>query len=181
MAALLGREVLNKEYETVRIRIAFHPQNERFEVANPAIRKDAAWIPDVADVFAPEASLTELTDSYSEKNPDADRRGISFILERLRKIINNHVGVIELADDLDIETVTEIFIRVNSAGTELSQADFAMSKIAVNETFGGNMLRKAIDYFCHLAVSPEFFSLIEKNDRAFAASEFCRKCDGSRM
>ena len=175
MAALLGREVLNKEYETVRIRIAFHPQNERFEVANPAIRKDAAWIPDVADVFAPEASLTELTDSYSEKNPDADRRGISFILERLRKIINNHVGVIELADDLDIETVTEIFIRVNSAGTELSQADFAMSKIAVNETFGGNMLRKAIDYFCHLAVSPEFFSLIEKNDRAFAASEFLPK------
>ena len=55
-------------------------------------------------------------------------------IENLRKIINNHVGVIELADDLDIETVTEIFIRVNSAGTELSQADFAMSKIAVNET-----------------------------------------------
>ena len=67
------------------------------------------------------------------------------MLEKLRKIINNHVGVIELADDLDIETVTEIFIRVNSAGTELSQADFAMSKIAVNETYGGNLLRKAID------------------------------------
>jgi hypothetical protein len=39
MAALLGREVLTKDYETVRIRIAFHPQDERFEVANPAIRK----------------------------------------------------------------------------------------------------------------------------------------------
>ena len=37
-------------------------------------------------------------------------------VEKLRKIINNHVGIIELADDLDIETVTEIFIRVNSAG-----------------------------------------------------------------
>jgi len=32
----------------------------------------------------------------------------------------------------------------------LSQADFAMSKIAANETYGGNVLRKAIDYFCHL-------------------------------
>jgi hypothetical protein len=93
-------------------------------------------------------------------------------LEKLRKIINNHVGIIELADDLDIETVTEIFIRVNSAGAELSQADFAMSKIAVNETYGGNMLRKAIDYFCHLAVAPEFLSRIEKGDKAFAASEF---------
>ena len=74
------------------------------------------------------------------------------------------VGVIELAEDLDIETVTEIFIRVNSAGTPLSQADFVMSKIAVNESYGGNQLRKAIDYFCHLAVAPEFFSKIEKGD-----------------
>ncbi len=172
MAALLGREVLTKDYETVRIRIAFHPQEERFEVANPAIRKDVAWIEDVAKVFAPEASLTELTDSYTEKNPEADRKRISRVLEKLRKIINNHVGVIELADDLDIETVTEIFIRVNSAGTELSQADFAMSKIAVNETYGGNLLRKAIDYFCHLAVAPEFLPRIKKNDKAFAASEF---------
>lgn len=172
MAALLGREVLTKDYETVRIRIAFHPQEERFEVANPAIKKDVAWIEDVADVFAPEASLTELTDTYAEKNPASDRKRISRVLERLRKIINNHVGVIELADDLDIETVTEIFIRVNSAGTELSQADFAMSKIAVNETYGGNLLRKAIDYFCHLSVAPEFLARIEKADKAFAASDF---------
>jgi hypothetical protein len=172
MAALLGREVLTKDYETVRIRIAFHPQEERFEVANPAIRKDVAWIEDVVEVFAPEASLTELTDTYAEKNPASDRRRVSLVLERLRKIINNHVGVIELAEELDIETVTEIFIRVNSAGTELSQADFAMSKIAVNETYGGNLLRKAIDYFCHLAVAPEFLSRIEKGDKAFAASEF---------
>lgn len=172
MAALLGREVLTKDYETVRIRIAFHPQDERFEVTNPAIRKDVAWIEDVAEVFAPDASLTELTDSYAEKNPEADRKRVSRVLERLRKVINNHVGVIELAEDLDIETVTEIFIRVNSAGTELSQADFAMSKIAVNETYGGNLLRKAIDYFCHLAVSPEFLAKIEKGDKAFAESEF---------
>lgn len=172
MAALLGREVLTKDYETVRIRIAFHPQEERFEVANPAIKKDVAWIEDVAEVFKPDASLTELTDTYAEKNPAADRKRVSRVLEKLRKIINNHVGVIELADDLDIETVTEIFIRVNSAGTELSQADFAMSKIAVNEIYGGNLLRKAIDYFCHLAVAPEFLTRIEKGDKAFAASEF---------
>ena len=175
MASLLGREVLTKDYETVRIRIAFNPQEERFEVANPVIQKDATWIADVADVFAPEASLTELTDTYTGKNPGANRNRISLVLEKLRKIINNYIGIIELAEDLDIDTVTEIFIRVNSAGAELSQADFAMSKIAVNETYGGNLLRKAIDYFCHLSVAPEFFSRIEKNDKAFAASEFLNK------
>src|SRR5688500_10824816 len=60
MAALLGREVLTDEYETVRIRIAFHPIDEKFEVANPAIRKDPSWLPDVAEVFAADASLIEL-------------------------------------------------------------------------------------------------------------------------
>ncbi len=93
-------------------------------------------------------------------------------LERLRKIVNNHVGVIELAEDLDIETVAEIFIRVNSAGSQLSQADFAMSKISVNETYGGNTLRKAIDYFCHLAIAPDFYSAIQKNDPAFAKTDY---------
>jgi len=50
-----------------------------------------------------------------------------------------------------------------------------MSKIAVNETYGGNLLRKAIDYFCHLAVAPGFLSKIEKGDKAFVASEFFPK------
>lgn len=172
MAGLLGREVLTKDYETVRIRIAFHPQMEKFEVANPAIRKDVAWIEDVAAVFAPDADLIELTEAYAANNPAADRRLVGKVLQKLGKIINNHVGLIELAEDLDIETVTEIFIRVNSAGAELSQADFAMSKIAANETYGGNMLRKAIDYFCHLTVAPDFLGRIEKGDKAFAASEF---------
>lgn len=172
MAALLGREVLTEDYETVRIRIAFHPVEERFEVANPAIRKDAAWIEDVATVFAPDAKLLQLTRAYAQANDGVDEDAIFTTLEKLRRIINNHVGIIELAEDLDIETVTEIFIRVNSAGSQLSQADFAMSKIAANDTFGGNLLRKAIDYFCHCAKSPEHVDRIAKGDKAFADSEF---------
>lgn len=175
MAALLAREVLTKDYETVRIRIAFHPLEEKFEVSNPAIRKNSAWIPDVSEVFSPDAKLLQITRAYAAANPGVDEDTLFGTLEKLRKIINNHVGVIELAEDLDIETVTEIFIRVNSAGAPLSQADFAMSKIAANESYGGNQLRKAIDYFCHLAIAPEFYSRIEKGDPAFAGSEFFPK------
>jgi len=175
MAGLLGREVLTKDYETVRIRIAFHPLEEKFEVSNPAIAKDGAWIPDVSAVFSADADLIELTEAYVAKNSGADRKHVGKVLQKLGKIVNNHIGIIELAEDLDIETVTEIFIRVNSAGMALSQADFAMSKIAANESYGGNMLRKAIDYFCHLAVAPEFFSKIKNGDKSFAESEFFPK------
>ena len=175
MAALLGREVLTKDYETVRIRIAFNPVEERFEVRNPAIAKDAAWIKDVAELFAPDVRLLQLTKTYADANDGIDEEETFATLEKLRRIINNHVGIIELSDDLDIETVTEIFIRVNSAGAELSQADFAMSKIAANESYGGNVLRKAIDYFCHLAVAPEFFNKIREGDTSFASSEYFPK------
>jgi uncharacterized protein with ParB-like and HNH nuclease domain len=51
MTALLGREVLNKDYESVRIRTAFNPQEERFEVANPTIDKNSAWIMDISQLF----------------------------------------------------------------------------------------------------------------------------------
>lgn len=171
MAALLGQEVVTKNYEKTRIRIAFHPLEEKFEVSNPAIARNPSWITDLAAVFAPGASLFSLVNDYCARNPEANQDAIFQTLERLRRITNNHVGVIELDSDLSIETVTEIFIRVNSAGAELSQADFAMSKIASNETYGGNLLRKAIDYFCHLAVAPDFHGCIRENDTEFAATD----------
>ena len=175
MAALLGKEVLTQDYETTRIRIAFHPVEEKFEVSNPAILKDTAWIADVAELFSPNAKLLQITKAYAEANEGVDADDLFSTIEKLKKIINNHVGFIELAEDLDIETVTEIFIRVNSAGKSLSQADFAMSKIAANENYRGNELRKAIDYFCHSVVSPEFVGRINKIDPKFAQSEFFQK------
>ena len=175
MAALLGREVLTKDYRTVRIRIAFHPKEEKFEVCNPAIEKDRAWMPDVAAVFDPSAKLLQMTRAFVAANPGSDEDEVFAALETLSKITNNHVGVIELAEDLDIEKVAEIFDRVNSTGTPLSQADFAMSKIAVNDKHGGPHLRKAIDYFCHLAVKPDFHGIVEKNDPAFAKTDYFKQ------
>lgn len=175
MAALLGQEVVTKSYATVRIRIAFHPVEKRFEVFNPAIKKDVSWIPDIAAVFATDASLFQMVDDYAAANPGVERESLFRTLEDLRRISNNHVGIIELAEDLEIETVTEIFIRVNSAGVALSQADFAMSKIAANTNYGGNELRKAIEYFSHAAVSPDFIERVRRNDPVFASGEFFSK------
>jgi hypothetical protein len=175
MASLLGISVLNKNYENTRIVIAFNPIEERFEVSNVVTKNDKAWIPDVSVLFQPDVQLLALVDDFATANPGLTQQEVFNRIEKVRKIGNNQVGIIELSDTIDIETVTEIFIRVNSQGAQLSQADFAMSKIAVNETYGGNMLRKAIDYFCHLSVAPEQFSLIQQNDKDFAKSEFMDK------
>lgn len=175
MAALLGRQIINAEYRRTRITIAFHPQERKFEVANPAIKKDSTWIHDISEIISPEVKMLKLVQEYCDQNIDADQDTVYESLEQLRHIVNNPIGMIELNSDLDIETVTEIFIRINSKGVVLSQADFAMSKIAANETYGGNELRKCIDYFCHLAVAPEFYREISVLDKEFSKTDYFQK------
>jgi hypothetical protein len=174
MAALLGQEVIDKDYRRKRISIAFNPVEKRFEVTNPAIRKDKTWIADISEIFEQSFKIRQFADKYIFEN-FADQDLVYDSIESLRGIVNNSIGLIELNSDLDIDTVTEIFVRINSAGVVLSQADFAMSKIAVNESYGGNILRKAIDYFCHMAVAPEFCHQLHEIDREFTQTEYFQK------
>lgn len=172
-AAILGQYVINKTYERVKIKIAFNPIVERFEVQNPAILKDKTWLPDISQAI--NGDLFEMADQYFELNPHVDKKQVRAAFSNLMNIPKKQIGIIELSADLDIETVTEIFIRINSKGVVLSQADFAMSKIASNTEYNGNELRKAIDYFCHLCISPEFYKHIVDNDSEFASSDFFQK------
>lgn len=172
-AAILGEKVVNDEYRLARICIAFHPIKEEFATLTPAIKKDPAWIDDISEVMKGDL-MFDFVRRYSEKNPSVDRDVLEKNMQKLFSIKSRPVGFIELAHDLDIETVTEIFIRINSEGVPLSQADFAMSKIASQGKFGSN-LRKCVDYFCHLAQNPSFYKQISENDKDFAKTEYLQK------
>ena len=50
-AAILGQEVVGSDYRKKRIKIAFNPREEKFEVSNPAIEKDSIWISDISKIF----------------------------------------------------------------------------------------------------------------------------------
>jgi len=174
MTSLLGETVLNDDYEVLRMVVSFNPITEAIEVANVAIKNDPFWIYDIAEIFTSQKSTYALVKEYCERNKcdkDQEER-VAHALGRLEKIKNNQIGIIELDQALEVEWVQEIFKRVNSQGKKLSQADFAMSKIAVNEKFGGNILRKAIDYFCHLSKAPERLEEILDRDQEFAATSF---------
>lgn len=171
-AAILGKTVKNIDYEDVRIQIAFNPLEKRFEVFNAAIAKDNRWLKDISPFLKEEISPFKICKQYIENNPNVDEEELHKILEGLKNITNKEIGIIQLDGNLDIDAVTEIFIRINSKGVVLNQADFVMSKIAANEEYGGNMLRKCIDHFCHLAVKPEFFGKLKENDKEFVNSEY---------
>ena len=85
------------------------------------------------------------------------------------------IGVTEISQSLSIDDVTEIFIRINSQGVVLSQADFAMSKISSDDRYGGNETRKMIDYFCHFMQRPSDYEMIVANDTEFAQSDAIQK------
>ncbi len=174
-AAILSNYVINKEYKKIKIKIAFNPPEERFEVLNPAIQKNHNWLPDISKIINGEVDILELVDEYCLKNPTVDRNTFYKKINKLCNITKKQIGVIELEHELDIETVTEIFIRINSKGVILSQADFVMSKIAANDVYGGNELRKCIDYFCHLAIAPEFYPQLIDVDQEFTKTEYFRK------
>lgn len=170
-AAIAGEEVINKNYRTERVIIAFNPQTESFETATPVLRKQPEWIYDISEQVNKPASLAALRD-YMSRNPEADEDKVYASLQKLNALVESQIGIISLNDDLDIETVAEIFVRINSKGVPLSAADFVMSKISANREQGRN-LRKLIDYFAHLAVHPGAFKDLEQ-DSEFAATDYWR-------
>ena len=177
MTAIVGLEVITEDFTNKRIKIAFNPllpeetEEERFKVQDNAILKDKKWIPDISVVFAHDFDSLDFVMKYCEDNPGHNPRDINASIMRLMKIQSRQIGVITLDKELTIDQVTDIFIRINSQGAKLNQADFAMSKIAANTEYGGNLLRKAIDYFSHLAVQPEWYQDMCK-DGEFYQTDF---------
>ncbi len=172
-ASMLGKEVIDTNYKKKRIKISFNPKSGKFEVNNSAITKNKEWISDISILSTCE-NIWSFQNDYMEKN-NIDNSEASKIAENINKLVsikNKLIGVIELHHNLSIETVTEIFIRINSKGVVLSNADFAMSKIAVDEKHNGNLIRKTIDYFCHFIKNSSDFINIKENDTIFSNSNY---------
>lgn len=174
-SAMIGQEILNKKYQKRRIKIAFNPIEEKFEVWTPAIEKSSKWIPDINVLFSETFNQWQFVNDFVGKNSDVDGNQVGNVLAKLINMKNMQVGVIELSNEIEIDVVTEIFTRINSKGVSLSQSDFVMSKIASNDEYDGVNIRKAIDYFCHAMESPKDFANIKNNDTEFVQSSLFDK------
>lgn len=156
-AVFRGARVLTSKFEPVHITIAFNPMKERFEVANNAIKNDPEWVNDISEL------LSGKTSSYAFINGFVDRlRGErevtkemeDQIAENLQRLANlpslYNFSAIQLSHDLPVEEVSEIFVRVNSKGTQLNQADFILTLMSVYWDKG----RKDLEQFCEAAKLP---------------------------
>lgn len=191
MTAIVAKKIFNSDFHETRVKIAFNPfaaldyergneSAEIFAVQTPAHLKNKIWISDIADIFNTSFSSWTFIPQYLEDNPNMNGNDLQVVLNRLKGIEATQVGVIELSEKLDIDVVTDIFIRINSKGTALSQGDFVMSKMAADEAHGGNLLRKLIDYFAHLSVEPTYYDYIASRDTQFAATKYLKMLEWLR-
>lgn len=178
-AAISGLNVVDKKYKKRWIAISFNPLTEEFRTRTSSTERGKEWIGDIAEVMVNGYDTLTFVDEYVARNPGTTRQEINSRLNRLIQIKNKQIGEIQLSPSLDINIVNEIFVRINASGVNLSNADFAMSKIAVYEKDPGDemgmRLRKFIDYFAHLSAAPDQFKDIAQNDSEFAKTDYFAK------
>ena len=155
-AVIKGVHVVRDNYESENVRIAFNPLEERFDVADAATRRDNAFIPDISRVWSSETDLFEVADEYleglraSRGVSDEDKKRIRKAITKLQSLLTFPFTALELASDVSEEDVSDVFVRINSKGTPLNQADFILTLMSVFWDEG----RAELEHFCRSARKP---------------------------
>ncbi len=134
-AVLKGIPVIDESYQSSHIQIAFRPRDATFGVADATTMRDPEYIDDITKVFTESIRqvsrdfLKKLRESRDVSEEEEDR--LLDNLDRLANVQNYPFTVLELAPDVDEERVAEIFVRINSEGVSLNQADFILTLLSV--------------------------------------------------
>jgi len=151
-----GAEVLRANFKRERIKIAFNPLTERFDVADAAILKDKAYIPDISVIWKPGADLFEIASNYLDSlaeirplEPSQIKMAQSAIT-KLKNLPDFQFVALTLSSTVDVETIAEVFVRINGEGKKLNQSDFIMTLMSVFWDEG----RTALEVFAMEATRP---------------------------
>jgi len=148
--------VLRENFESEQIQIAFNPLEDRFEVADAAICRDKSFIPSISLLWNDKTDLFEVVENYLEglsASRDVtveESKAIKKAISKLQGLLSFPFTALELASDIDEEAVSDVFVRINSKGTPLNQADFILTLMSVFWDAG----RAALERFCRESRKP---------------------------
>jgi hypothetical protein len=130
-----GTPVVREDYSESRIRLAFRPSDCTFEVTDAAIEKDPEFLPDITPLFddyraTVRAFVKRLEEARGDLGQD-ERDRLDEQFDRVRDLGAYPFQVIELDAAMDEEQVADVFVRVNSEGVPLNQADFILTLMSV--------------------------------------------------
>jgi len=153
--AVIRREaVLRENFEREHIRIAFRPQDGKFEVPDATTQRDPEYILDVSEVFSRPSHktigdyLTRLKAARAVSDEEEGR--VAEAIGRLSGLTNYPFIALELSQTCSEEQVADVFVRINSEGKKLNQSDFILTLMSVFWDDG----RTELENFCRDARRP---------------------------
>ncbi|MDO9537253.1 MAG: DUF262 domain-containing protein [Thermoplasmata archaeon] len=155
-AVVKGISVVRENYESERVCIAFNPLDGRFEVADAAIQRDKAFIPDISRIWSGGENIFKIANAYidglkgSREVSDEDVEKIQNAITKLLGLLTFPFTALELEATISEEDVSDVFVRINSKGTPLNQADFILTLMSVFWDEG----RAEMERFCREARKP---------------------------
>ena len=160
-AVMKGIPVIRENYDEDNIEIAFRPLDGTFEVSDAALRRSSEWLPNISELFAKDASQYAVIGGYIENLQKAreqedreltseEKKQCEVALQRLFSLTSFPFTALQLSANIDEEQVAEVFVRINSKGKSLNQADFILTLMSVFWEEG----RKELEDFCGKARTP---------------------------
>ena len=136
-AVMKMREVLTSDNETQLIRISFNPLTEEFAVADAARENDPEWLTSISEMWNTEEGQWAFTNRFiaelsnSRELTPTEQQTVGKSLSKLAALSDFQFSALELSSELAIDEVAEIFVRINSTGTDLNSADFILTLMSV--------------------------------------------------
>jgi hypothetical protein len=150
-AVLKNISVKRHDYTDQRITIAFRPKDGRFEVTDAVIVHDPEYIPNISDLWSGNPSRNRFVRDFIQKlrqhrivMADDEEDRLTEAIDRLYDLQNYPFTALELSTTVDEEHVAEVFVRINSQGVTLNQADFILTLMSVFWDEG----RSQLERFC---------------------------------
>lgn len=155
-AVLKGQEVIRENYDKAKIVIAFNPIENKFEVPDAAIRRNPRYYQNISDLWKPNINIFKVIMEFVSnlKNhievSDQLEAKIQEAFMSLKNLENYPFSVLELSQEINEEQVADVFVRINSEGKSLNQADFILTLMSVFWDEG----RTNLENFCRDARTP---------------------------
>jgi hypothetical protein len=124
---------LKGEEDGGRVRVYFNIETEQFQLYQKRLDRDPLWV-SVRDIVTGKAGeLALLQKIASSGGPKLDDLRSQEYLNRLKRLrnISQYKFPIEIFKSDDYEEVTELFVRINSAGTRLRAAELVLAQLAL--------------------------------------------------
>lgn len=153
-SVMTGTPVMREDYTESRIQIAFRPQDRSFAVADAAIELDPQFLADITPLFDNYKQTVRMYLDRLEtaRGPleQAEKDRLDEEFDHVRDVGAYPFQVIELDPGMDEEQVADVFVRINSEGVPLNQADFILTLMSVFRDKG----RRELEDFARAAKLP---------------------------